>query len=323
MEWIKASVRTTSEGVELVFGTLLSCGINGAQIIDPSDLRRFLEEEPLQWDYVDEALLNGTDDGALVEFYVTPDAAGRETLRAVQSRLNALVLEDTGIPLGSLSLTGETVSDEVWLNEWKKHYKPFHISKSVVVVPVWEHYNAKPGEVIFTIDPGSVFGTGLHQTTRLCAEALEEYIKPGDFLLDIGCGSGILSIIGLLLGAEGVFACDFDPAAAISARDNALRNPVNPNALTVLTGNILTDEAVNKAASARPADMVLANIVADVIIKLAPKAKGFLKPGGFFIASGIIDERIGDVLAALLENNFEIERELRLDGWYCVVAVNA
>jgi ribosomal protein L11 methyltransferase len=317
MEWIKARVLTNTEGVEDVFAVLLSCGINGAQIIDPSDLRKILSEEPRQWDYVDESLLNDSDnEEALVEFYLTPDATGNDILSQVKTQLSILKQRNEHNKYGKLELTFESADDETWLNEWKKHYKPFRIGKSVVVVPVWEQYEACTGDIVFTIDPGSVFGTGLHQTTQLCIEAMELHVSSGDLVMDLGCGSGILSIISLLLGAGEVFACDFDPAASIATRENALRNPVNQNALTVFKGDILEIDMT----SIKPRNVVIANIVADVIIRLAPIVKKYLTPNGVFISSGIIDERIFDVKEALIGSGFIIESELQRDGWYCLVS---
>jgi ribosomal protein L11 methyltransferase len=249
-----------------------------------------------------------------VEFYLTPDAAGNEILSQVKAQLS--LLKQRSNNFGKLELTFESADDETWLNEWKKHYKPFRIGKSVVVVPVWEQYEAGDGDIVFTIDPGSVFGTGLHQTTQLCIEAMEHYISNGDLVMDLGCGSGILSIISLLLGAGEVFACDFDPAASIATRENALRNPVNQNALTVVNGDIFEIDMT----AIEPRDVVIANIVADVIIRLAPMMKKYLKPDGVFISSGIINERILDVKEALIASGFTIACELQRDGWHCLVS---
>jgi ribosomal protein L11 methyltransferase len=317
MEWIKASVSTNTEGVEDVFAVLLSCGINGAQIIDPSDLQRILAEEPRQWDYVDESLLNASGGSeAYVEFYLTPDAAGHEILSQVNAQLLSLKHRNEDNALGKLELTFESADDEAWLYEWKKHYKPFRVGKAVVIVPVWERYEAMRGDVVFTIDPGSVFGTGLHQTTQLCIEAMEDYVASGGLVMDLGCGSGILSIISLLLGAAEVFACDFDPAASIATRENARRNPVSQNALTVVNGDIFEIDMT----AVKPRDVVIANIVADVIIRLAPAVKNYLKPNGVFISSGIIDERVFDVKQSLASNGLKLESELQRDGWYCLVS---
>jgi ribosomal protein L11 methyltransferase len=317
MNWIKASIQTKTEGVEIVTGVLLSCGINGVQVIDPTDLQQILSVEPRQWDYVDDGLLDNSNDGrAFVEFYVTTDAAGLEMLSQVKSQLALLKLEASCFELGNLDLTIETKDDSTWLNEWKKHYKPFRIGKSVVIVPVWEEYDAKPGDIVLTIDPGSVFGTGLHQTTQLCIEAMEEYITTGCSMMDLGCGSGILSITGLLLGAGDVFACDFDPAAGIATKENAALNPVKQDMLTIVTGDIFDLEI----DSSRKFNVITANIVADVIIRLSPSVYKYMKHNSIFIASGIIDERLDDVINSLKGNGLFIEKKLSRDGWNCVVS---
>jgi ribosomal protein L11 methyltransferase len=206
------------------------------------------------------------------------------------------------------------------LHEWKKHYKPFRVGQRIVIVPIWEEYEAEPGDVVFIIDPGSVFGTGLHQTTRLSIVSLEEYVRPGDMVLDIGCGSGILSVISLLLQADFAFACDFDPAAAIATRDNALRNPIKPGSLQVETGDIFKDTHLRDVIAGRHFDIVVANIVADVVIRLAGFVKQYLKPDGIFIASGIIGERMQEVELALLNNGFTLINNLEQDGWFCLVS---
>lgn len=319
MEWIEASVSTTSEGVEPVFGVLLSCGVTGAQIVDHSEMAQFLNSHPLTWDYVDETLVATDESPAQVIFYVTPGPAGQETLSQVRACLHTLKQSDMGFSLGELSVHCDAVDDETWLNEWKKYYKPFRIGRSVVIRPVWELYEKQPGDVVFHLEPGSVFGTGLHQTTQLCIEALEQYTQSGHRVLDIGCGSGILSVISMLLGASYAFACDFDPAAALAAQDNVLRNPVDAAQYKVRTGDILTDASLRAEIGTHAYDIVLANIVADVVIGLAPMVNDFLKPGGVFIASGIITERADEVRQAMTGQGLTVREVREKDGWYCMV----
>jgi ribosomal protein L11 methyltransferase len=230
----------------------------------------------------------------------------------------------------------ESADDESWLNEWKKHFKPLRVGR-VVIVPEWESYTprksstlsfgeaccdfgAAQDEVVFTIDPGSAFGTGQHQTTQLCVSAMQKYISAGDTILDIGCGSGILSIIALLLNAEKVVACDIDPAGAIAAtRKNARLNPVDLTRLEVHAGDALSDENLREKICAHKYDVVVANIVADVIVELVPLAKAVLKTGGYFVSSGIIAERASEVVDGFEKSGFKIEQNLSLDGWHCIV----
>lgn len=319
MEWIEVRISTTSEGIEPVFGVLLSCGVSGARIIDDKEMIRFLNEHPLTWDYLDEKMLDHSS-AAFVVFYVTPGPEGRETLTLVKKSLEMLKEAALEFDLGTLNVSGETVDDESWLHEWKKYYKTFRIGQSVVIKPVWENYEPLPGDTVFTLDPGSVFGTGLHQTTQLCVEALEKYAHAGQRMLDIGCGSGILSVIGLLLGVEHALACDLDPAAAVAAKENVLLNPVDPSRYLVLTGDIFSDEHVQLAVAEQPCDLVVANIVADVIIRLASIIQNYLKPKGVFISSGIIAERLAEVKEAFEANGLSLMDTWEKDGWCCVVS---
>lgn len=317
MEWIEARISTTAEGVEPVFGVLLSCGVQGARIVDDADAVRFLNAHPLTWDYLDESLLH--TEGVFVIFYVPPTPEGRETLDMVMACLDSVSRMELGFPVGDLTVTREDVNDEDWLHEWKKYYKPFRIGRSVVVCPSWEAYDRVQGDVVFTQDPGSVFGTGLHQTTQLCVEALEKYVKPGQHVLDIGCGSGILSVVALLLGAGSAAACDIDSVAAAAARDNAKRNGVDASRYRVHTGNILEDTALCAVFAEEPGDIVLANIVADVVILLMDRISVLVKPGGLFIASGIIADRVSDVASAFAAVGLTVKDTTERNGWYCMV----
>lgn len=320
MEWIEVAVATTGEGVEPVFGVLLSCGVTGAQIIDDVEMIRFLEDNPLTWDYLDESLREHPDENAYVIFYLTPGLEGNESLQLIKAHLASLRQMSLGFSVGSLSLRCKTVDDESWLHEWKKHYKPFRIGRSVVIKPFWEAYAAQPGDIVFTIDPGAVFGTGLHQTTQLCIEALERFYAPGGIMLDIGCGSGILSVIALLLGMDSAVACDFDPAAMLAAKENVLKNPVDPSRYTVITGDILNDDTLVETIKQQSYEVITANIVADVVISLSSFVGDFLKPGGVFIVSGIITARVEDVTTALTANGFQVIACFERDGWYCAAA---
>ena len=320
MEWFEAAVETLSDGVELVTAALMEAGITGLQVEDDFAMRMFLETNTEQWDYADEALLSAEKGAAAVKFYVTADAHGLELLSAARAALLALAACEPAESVGSLALSSNAVNDEDWLDNWKKYYKPFKIGERIVVRPIWEEYEAENGELVFTINPGHVFGTGLHQSTRLCIAALEKLVRPGDALLDVGCGSGILSILSLMLGAESAVAADIEPGAADIAYENAAMNGVGKDRYTVLTGNLLTDDTLHRQIAARTYDVVVANIVADVIIMLSPLAPDMLKPGGLFISSGIIRERVPDVLAALAANGFTMLDKHVSDEWVCIVA---
>ena len=311
MEWIKSSIETTSESVEAVTGLLMSCGINGVEIIDAYERARYFASHTRNWDYADESLLIADTDRAYVVFYVTADTAGEELLAQVKSRIANSDLSD-------LQLRHESANDETWLHEWKKHFKPIRIGR-VVVVPEWEEYSKNEDDVVFVIDPGSAFGTGQHQTTQLCIDALQKWVNTGDKLLDLGCGSGILSIIALLLGASSAYAIDIDPAGAIAAtKKNAELNPVDLGALTIAAGDVLTEQTVREAVGGGY-DIIVANIVADVIVPLMPLAGTFVREGGIFIASGIITERLDEVLAAFEHGGMNVVAQSELEGWHCII----
>ena len=327
MEWIKADVQTTPLGAEIVTGILLGHGIFGVEIINSAERVRHLKESAQFWDYADEKLFD-VGDGVYVVFYVTKDASGERLLEDVKISILQL-REDSSFSkegIGSLEVKIRAANDEAWLHEWKKHFKPLRVGK-VLIVPEWEKEGAwgrSPhcDDIIFTIDPGSAFGTGQHQTTQMCISALQKFVKPGGTILDIGCGSGILSVISLLLGAGEVFACDIDPAGAIAAtKKNAALNSIDINRLQIHAGDALSDNALRQKICAKKYDVAVANIVADVVIELIPLVEKLLAPGGIFIASGIIDERLPEVLSCLDKNNFFASRTVQVqkkEGWCCV-----
>ena len=315
MEWIEAKIKTVSDAVEMVTGLLMVNNIPNVRIIDDKEVDRFLLDHPLNWDYKEE--LPELSDETEIIFYVQGDDVGLEILSKIEISLQNLVLDIPEINFGNLTLTYGPVNDDEWLHEWKKTYKPFLIGKKTIVRPYWEEYKAKEGEVVFTIDPGAVFGTGLHATTQLCVLAMEGLPEIKDAkVLDIGCGSGILSIIAMLFGASSAVACDIDPSAARCAMENARLNNINASRFKVFTGNIFEEDFLPKESY----NIVLANIVADVIMGLTPLVQGFMDENGIFIASGIIDERIADVKESITVNGLNIIKEYKMDGWYCVTA---
>lgn len=319
MEWIESKIYTTQEGLEAVGAVLMSCGINSFIIQDKQEMLQFLEKNPFQWDYVDDELMLDTTPEIYVQFYVTADPVGVDSLNAVKNELIRVKELGLDIPLGGLDLVQENVDDKEWLEQWKKYYKPFNIG-GVVIKPVWEQYNAKAGETVFNINPGHVFGTGLHQTTQLCIEQLTKKDLKCKSVLDLGCGSGILSIISLILGAEYAIAVDIDPGAAKIAYENAELNQIGRDRYSVLTGNVVTDDDLRAEITQQRYDIVIANIVADVIINMSGIVTECLIDGGLFISSGIIKERLEDVKNTLLDKGFQIEEIINKDDWICIVA---
>ncbi|MCL2014800.1 MAG: 50S ribosomal protein L11 methyltransferase, partial [Defluviitaleaceae bacterium] len=225
MEWIEAKIATTSAAVELLTGFLIVHNVNNVRIIDDEEVNRFLLDHPLNWDYKDDKTPNLP--GAEIIFHVQADEFGKQILAEIAADLPTLPQTVPQVDFGTLAFTFGNVNDDTWLNEWKKTYKPFQIGRNITVVPVWEHYEKyNPQETVFKIDPGAVFGTGLHETTQLCVQSLERLDLRGKSILDIGCGSGILSIIAMLLGASRATACDIDPSAESCAKTNAELNGV-------------------------------------------------------------------------------------------------
>lgn len=338
MEWIEARVITKSDAVELVTGLLMANNIPNVRIIDDEEVERFLLDHPLNWDYKDDivtsmrnrpdratakSLEHSVDSGAEVIFYVQDDEIGSNILSEIECGLKDLVENVPEIDFGILELKSGPVNDDDWLHEWKKTYKPFSIGKKVIVRPFWEDASSlslSSETVVFTIDPGAVFGTGLHATTQLCILALEDLELEGKTVLDIGCGSGILSVIALLLGAESAVACDIDPSAIRSATENARLNNIDPSRYSVYTGDISVVEEKRKECKDQKFDIILANIVADVIIDILPDVRKYLKDDGLFIASGIIDDREEDVKAALMSAGYSVNLRQFKDGWVCFVA---
>lgn len=317
MQWIKASIETTSPGVETVTAILMSCGITGVEIIDSQERARYFADTARTWDYADESLLAADSDWAYVVFYVTQNEEGDKLLTNVRGNLSQFLCTSS-MDIGSLAVRVESANDETWLHEWKKHFKPLRLGR-VVVVPEWEDFTPQDGDIVFTIDPGSAFGTGQHQTTQLCINALQNHVQKNDKVLDIGCGSGILSIISLLLGAQYVCAIDVDPAGAITAtKKNAELNPIDLNKLKVMAGDVLSRADVREEVMETEYDLVVANIVADVIIPLVPLAREFAKPGGLFVASGIISDRLDDVLEAFEKGGITVLAQDELEGWHCI-----
>ncbi len=313
--WIQAVIYTSAEGIEPVSGRLYQLGINGIEIEDEADFKSFLEENRSAWDYVDEELLQAKACETNVKFYVTADSAGRETIGEVERSLAQLAALDTEGAFGRLELAFSNVDEEDCANNWKQYFKPLTVGEKILILPEWETLEKETDRTVFVINPGMSFGTGSHHTTRLCLERLEKYIKPGMNVLDLGCGSGILSQVALLLGAESATAVDIDPNAAKIARENAERNGISEERYRIFAGNVLEDETLVKNLSDRKYDLVLANIVADVIIALAPQIPTYLKEEGVYITSGIITDRGDEVLAAYKTLGMTLENKSQSGDW--------
>lgn len=319
MDWIRVTIYTSPDGIEAVTGRLYRLGITGLEIEDEKDFKDFLENNKQYWDYVDEELLKEKHKETCVKAYVSDDVNGRELLLAIEGSMRELKASDENGEFGTLKVEADGINTEDWANNWKQYFHPMEVGEKLLIKPMWEDLDKPTDRLVFNINPGMSFGTGSHYTTQLCIEAIEKYIKPGDKMLDLGCGSGILSIISLMLGASEAVAVDIDPNAADTAYENADMNNIDKSHYKVLTGNVVTDPDIQAEISKNKYEVVAANIVADVIIGLAPKAREYMKEGGVFITSGIISDRKEDVKNALSENGFEIVSVQRRKDWVSIV----
>lgn len=322
MEWTEVKIYTTTEGIEPVTAVLMDCGINGIQVEDDNEMKEYLTTSSTYWDYVDEELLNKPAEETKITVYVSDNPYGEEILLHIREAVSNLKNIDTGLDLGSLEIkTKSELNDEEWLNKWKDYYKPFAIGKRIFIKPVWEDCEVPDGRVVFNINPGHVFGTGLHQTTQLCMLELEKYINESSVVADLGCGSGILSIISLLLGAKSAFAVDIDANAIKTAYENAELSGVDISRYYVTSGNVIGDKELQDEIGYNKYDVVVANIIADVICAVSPVVPVQLKKGGVFIASGIIKDRMQDVYDALNKCGLKVINTETKDEWVCITSV--
>lgn len=307
--WLEVTLETTAAGLDALAARLTMNGAEGLVLEEEGDFRAFLEQNRQYWDYVDDALLERMRGVARIKFYVTDDSEGREKMAAI--------LKGVGEPSSVIPL-----KEEDWAWSWQKYYRPMTVGERFYIVPEWERGNPVPeGRTAVYLNPGLTFGTGSHASTQLCLGLLESRVHDGDHVLDLGCGSGILSIAALNLGAEWAAGVDIDPKAVDVAYENAGLNGIGKERYLVRAGDVLSDEGlVAELAGEGPYHVVLANIVADVIIPLSAKVDRFLAPGGVFVCSGIIDTRADEVRAALEKNGLMVLERVERDGWCAMAA---
>ena len=301
MDYIKVAIDTKEEAFEIISEMLLSVGAKGTQaegggIPDVSG-----------YDYVDEDEIISEDFAAIA--YFAQDGEINAKLREIQGKLDEFKKADFGVDLGSLEMTTSTVFEEDWSTAWKKYFKPKKISGRVVIKPTWEEYSPQKDEVILEIDPGMAFGTGTHETTRMCINLIEEFMKEGAQALDVGCGSGILSVAAAKLGAQSVLGLDMDSVAVEVAKENIAVNGVEDKV------EIITSDITTGVEKGRKFDFVAANIIADIIIRLNEDIADYMKDDAVYICSGIILERKQDVLDSLAEKNFKALKAVEMGEW--------
>ena len=309
MKFTEVTVHTTSEGSELVADILWRYSNYGVAISDVKDVIALQRDKVMYWDYMDEDLTRDTGE-ALVKAFVTVEDTP-VYMPQIRADIEEMKENCAGcMPLGSLEITTRTVEGDDWIEIWRKHFRPIHIGSRVVVVPEWIKYEKQPQEVTVRLDSNMAFGTGEHETTSMCLELLQEYLTPECVCLDVGCGSGILGISAVLLGAESAYLTDIDPVATDSAEHNCKLNGV-ADRCTVKRTDLVGDSEI-------AADIALANITAEVLCRLAPTLPAHVKSGGTLILSGIIKEKLEGVLQAFAAVGFNHIKTINKGEWYAV-----
>ncbi|WAM32982.1 50S ribosomal protein L11 methyltransferase [Caldicellulosiruptor morganii] len=300
MKWFEISIKTVQEAEDAISNVLYDLGANGV-VIEDDEIVKY----PNSWDYIDENQFV-KQNFAIVRAYFPESVNISELIFNIEERLKDV---SQYLDIGEGRIEISEVDEKDWAEEWKKYYRPVEIG-SIIIVPSWESYQATGEKIVVKLDPGMAFGTGTHESTALCLEAVQRYIKPGVDVIDIGTGSGILAIAAKKLGANRVVAVDIDDVAVKVARENAAMNNVDIE----VKQNDLVFGIEEKF------DIAIANIIADIIMKLAGEVKNVLKEGGLFISSGIIEDRLDDVLKSLKESFLDVIEIKKLNSWCLVVA---
>lgn len=315
MKWNKYSLKTTTEAVDLISNMLMELGIEGIEIEDNVQL----SESDIKTMFVDFLPELPPDDGvATVNFYIDSKDDDKSILPKVREGLREL---SGFINIGEGTIMESETEDKDWINNWKQYFKPF-VFEGIVIKPTWEELDdSMQGKIVVNIDPGTAFGTGSHETTQLVISQLDKYVKEGDELLDVGCGSGILSVIGLMLGAEHAVGTDLDPNAVVATKENAEINNISMDKIDILEGNIIDDQKIKDAVGYERYDVVAANILADVLIPLSTCITEHMKSGAYFITSGIINTKEEEVVNAFQKNPLLEIAEINHKGeWVNVTA---
>ena len=308
MAWLEITIPTTAESIGSVTTALTAGGFSDLLIEDQAEFETFLDENREYWDYIDETLQEKLEGLSNIKLYLEDtDTAGMERLTSLLSKLK-------------LTMTAAALPEVDYEESWKDSYPPQPIGKKLLVLPYWLADTNTDGRLPVILDPGLTFGTGAHPSTQMVMEAMEDLVHPGNHCLDLGSGSGILSIAALRLGAQTAIGIDIDPKAEDIARENALYNGFTAPEFTALTGNVTADKALMARLSEQEYDVVLVNIVADVIIGLAPTLPAFLSPKTRLICSGILDSRLEDVKSALTAAGITVTGGRQKEDWRCITA---
>ena len=308
MKWIEVQIKTTTEAEEKVENILYDLGVGGLAIEDPNDVLMCAGSEE-DWDYIDPSLLKHDFEGVVIKGYFPEGEDLIDKIEFIKQSVERT--PQNGKNLGKVTVT--EVYEKDWADAWKKYYKTKKVGKRTVIKPSWEEYEDKEqNDIIIELDPGMAFGTGTHETTIMCIRKLEEYVKRGYTIFDIGCGSGILSIASAKLGAGKVIGVDLDEVPVRVSKENVHRNGVE-KIVDIRKGNLL--DTIDEKA-----DIIVSNIIAEIVADMAKDVKNYLKNDGVFIASGIIEEKVDYVVERLNKNGFDIVEIEKMGGWACIVS---
>ena len=319
MDWIELRIDTASAGIELLETALTLNGFDSFISDDAEEFQTFLETNRDYWDIVDESLSQQMAGLSRVRLYLEDGPAAPEEIARLQALMDELHAAYPDAELGSLAITRENVRQEDWENNWKQYYVPIPIGEKLLVVPKWMEPE-DDGRIPVRLDPGMIFGTGAHASTQMCMRRLETLIRGGEQVLDLGSGSGILSITALLLGAAHATGVDVDPKAEDIARENAAINGIYEDRFTAVTGNVVTGQDKLSALFSKRYDVVCLNIFADVIVAMAPVLPQFMDERSVLICSGVLNTRLPEVQTAMDSARLEILELSEENDWCCFTA---
>lgn len=315
MEWLEVTIKTISPAIDLLGARLTAIGYDSFIIDDSEDFSEFLKDNTQYWDYVDEELARKMQNVSQIRLYLPHDAQAPEQIAQLKSELEVFRAQNPDTDLGSLEVSLQNLQEEDWEESWKQYYQHIPIGEKLLIVPQWLSPENPEHRIPVVLDPGMIFGTGAHASTQMCLRALEQTIHGGERVIDLGSGSGILSIAALLLGAQEATGVDIDPKAEDIARENAALNGLTAPKFRAVTGNVIGDKAMMESLSEGGYDVVLANIVADVIIPLSAVVPHFLRPDGVFICSGILNTRLPEVERAIEAAGLTITQREMQEDW--------
>ena len=317
MKYIQADIHVNREGIEPVLTALMNVDIMDTVVEDPADIADLLDkDQDWEWDYVDDSVIEMQNAEPKVTVYLEDDEEGRRKLAALQGAVEELKKDAAAgaygenVDLGPLTVDVYVEDDSEWKDNWKEFFKPKKVGKRIVVKPTWYDYEKEEGDLVIEIDPGMAFGTGTHETTSLCLRLMEDYMQDGDKVLDVGCGSGILAIAGALLGSPEVLGVEIDPVAVEIAQENLKLNGV--------TGVARAQYGDLTKGIDFKAEIVVANLMADLVMMLSADVAKHILPGGKYISSGILVEKRDQVAAVIRDCGFDI-MEIREDGMWCAI----